>query len=79
MRTKAFWADAIERAVKTAAQSAIGVFVADVTILSLDWEQAGGIVGTAALVSVLTSVASEKIGNPGTASVVSTPENPYGE
>ena len=78
MRTRAFWADAIERAVKTAAQSAIGVFVADVTILSLDWEQAGGIVGTAALVSVLTSIASEKIGDPGTASVVSNPDERIG-
>ncbi|MBM7280376.1 holin [Gordonia rubripertincta] len=76
MFTKLFWADAVERAVKTAAQSAIGVFVADTTILSLDWEQAGGIVGTAALVSVLTSIASKQIGTPGTASAVPTPTEP---
>lgn len=79
MFTIAFWKDAAERAVKTAAQAAAGVFVTDTTILSLDWEQAGGIVGTAALLSILTSIASEKIATPGTASVVSTPEQPSAE
>ena len=79
MFTTAFWKDAAERAVKTAAQSAIGVFVADTTILSLDWEQAGGIVGTAALVSVLTSIASSKLGTPGTASAVTTHDEPSAE
>ena len=79
MFTKLFWADAVERAVKTAAQSAVGVFVADTTILSLDWAQAGGIVGTAALVSLLMSIASSNLGTPGTASAVSAPGNPPAE
>lgn len=76
MLSKFFWADAVERAIKTAAQSAVGVFVADTTILSLDWEVAGGIVGTAALVSLLTSIASKPLGTPGTASAVPTPNEP---
>lgn len=70
--TRKFWADAAERAIKTAAQSGIGVFVADVTVLSVDWEVAGAVVGTATLVSLLTSVASANLGQPGTASVVET-------
>ncbi|QGJ87573.1 holin [Gordonia phage Faith5x5] len=74
-----FIKDAAERAVKTAAQSALGVFVADVTVVSVDWAATGAIVGTATLVSVLTSIASANFGTPGTASAVSTPEKPLGE
>lgn len=69
--TKAFWADASERAIKTAAQSGIAVFVADVTVISVDWAGAGAIVGTATVVSLLTSIASASVATPGTASVVS--------
>ena len=58
MWTKQFWLDTAERAAKTAAQSAIGVFVAGQTVLTIDWAQSGAIVGTAVLVSVLTSIAS---------------------
>lgn len=68
--TKSFWVDASERAIKTAAQSGVAVFVADVTVLSVDWAGAAAVVGTATLVSVLTSVASAKVGVPGTASTV---------
>ncbi|QSL99773.1 hypothetical protein SEA_ODAY_29 [Gordonia phage ODay] len=71
-----FIKDAVERAVKTAAQSALGVFVADVTVVSVDWAATGAIVGTATLVSVLTSIASANFGTPGTASAVTTPEQP---
>lgn len=67
--SKAFWADAAERAVKTAAQSGIAVFVADVTVISVDWAGAGAVIGTATLVSLLTSIASANIGAQGTASV----------
>lgn len=63
--------DVIERAAKTAAQSAVGVFIADVTVLNVDWQAAGAVVGTAALLSVLTSIASSGFGrNNGTASLV---------
>lgn len=58
MRSAKFWQDAAERALKTAAQSVLAVFVAGVTILSVDWVDTLAIGATAALVSVLTSVAS---------------------
>lgn len=59
MFTTVFWKDAVERAVKTAAQIAVTVLGADaVNVLSVDWETVLGLSGGAALVSVLTSVAS---------------------
>lgn len=58
MRSAKFWQDAAERALKTAAQSVLAVFVAGVTIMSVDWVDTLAIGATAALVSVLTSVAS---------------------
>lgn len=61
MLNKIFWADAAERAVKTAAQAALGVFVAGVTIMSVNWAEAAAIAGTAALVSILTSIASSGV------------------
>lgn len=58
MRSAKFWQDTAERALKTAAQSVLAVFVAGVTIMSVDWVGTLAIGATAALVSVLTSVAS---------------------
>lgn len=57
-----FWKAAAERAVKTFAQSLVALFIAGVTILSIDWVQALAVSGTAALVSVLTSIASSRLG-----------------
>lgn len=66
-----FALDAAERAVKTAAQVAITFLGADAfNVLSVDWAEVGGLAAGAALVSVLTSVASFNIGDKGTASVV---------
>lgn len=56
--SKAFWVDAGDRAVATAAQAAVALLTAGVTgILDVDWPQVGSIAGLAAAVSVLTSVA----------------------
>lgn len=60
---KAFWIATGERAAKTFCQALVALFVAGVTILNLDWVQAVGVAGTAALVSVLTSIASAKVGS----------------
>lgn len=57
-----FWKAAAERAIKTFAQSLVALFIAGVTILSIDWVQALAVSGTAALVSVLTSIASSRLG-----------------
>ena len=52
-----------ERALKTFAQALVAVFAAGVTILDIDWIQSVAIAGTAALLSVLTSVASNNVGS----------------
>lgn len=59
---KLFWVAAGERAVKTFAQSLVALFVAGVTVLTIDWQQALAVSVTAAVVSVLTSVASVRLG-----------------
>lgn len=59
---KLFWIAAGERAVKTFAQSLVALFVAGVTVLTIDWQQALAVSATAAVVSVLTSIASVRLG-----------------
>jgi aspartate-semialdehyde dehydrogenase len=57
--TLAFWKDAIIRAVKTFAQSAVAVLAAGATgLLGTDWIQLLSVAGLAAVVSLLTSIAS---------------------
>ncbi len=71
MLTRTFLAGVAERAVKTAAQTAVALLAADgVNLLSLDWSAAGATVGTAALLSVLTSIGSLTIGPAGSPSLV---------
>jgi hypothetical protein len=70
MFTSTFIRGALERAVKTFAQALVALFVADVTILTVDWRQAVAVSATAALVSILTSVASEPFGPTGSPSLV---------
>jgi len=67
--------DIAERAVKTFAQSLVAVGLAGATdLLSVDWVNALSVAGLATLVSILTSIASSKIGDE-TASVVNTKED----
>ncbi len=69
--SKAFWLDATERAVKTFAQSALATFgVGATNIMSVDWQGVLSVGAGAALVSVLTSVASERVGTKGSPSLV---------
>jgi hypothetical protein len=72
--TAAFWKDAAERAVATAAQALIAVLGVD----GLDWLQvdAKGIAATAsgaALLSVLKSLVASKVNDPDSASLVDLP------
>ena len=63
MFTTVFWRDAAERALKTAAQSALATFgVGAVDIMSTNWVGALSVGGGAAIVSVLMSLASEPRG-----------------
>lgn len=72
MFNKKFAKDAAERAVKTAAQTSVALLTADgvLGLLDVDWGQGASVVGLAALVSLLTSVASAPAGDAGTASAV---------
>ena len=66
MTTAQFWAAALERAVKTAAQVAAALIgTGAVGVTELDWAQIGSVAATAAVVSILTSLASDRVGLPG--------------
>jgi hypothetical protein len=61
--TSRFWLAAAERAAKTMAQSLVALIGANaVAVTDLDWPQLLGVSATAALVSILTSIASAGVG-----------------
>lgn len=60
LTTREFWASTAERAVRTAAQTAIALIGTDqIGILNLDWGQIISVVATATILSILTSVAGD--------------------
>lgn len=70
MRTKRFWLDALERAVKTAAQTSVALIGTGMAgIIDVDWTNVASVSAVAAILSVLTSVASAPAGDPESASV----------
>jgi hypothetical protein len=69
--TAQFWKETAERAVKTAAQSALLVIGADqMNALTADWGDVAGFASGGAILSVLTSLASSKWGPPDSPSLV---------
>jgi hypothetical protein len=79
LTTGAFWAAALERAVKTAAQSLLLVLgVGAATPADIDWKEALLGAGMGFLLSLLTSIASAGVGNagPSLASEVLSPPAP---
>ena len=71
MFTKTFVLSSLERAAKTVAQAVVAVFAASkVDVLSADWKAIVATAGTAGLLSILTSIASDGIGPKGTPSLV---------
>lgn len=63
MFDKKFWIASAERAIKTFVQALLATFgSAQLGILDLPWESAISLAATAALLSVLTSVASANFG-----------------
>lgn len=71
MWTKNFWKQAVERAVKSAAQSLLGLWALDgFNVLHADFELGVGVAGGAAVLSVLTSIVTSGIGEPNDPSAV---------
>jgi hypothetical protein len=73
LATARFWADAIERAVKTVAQTALATFFVDNlpnVDASITLKDGALIVGGAAVFSILTSIVSAPFGEEGTPSLV---------
>ena len=62
-----FWKATAERAIKTTAQVLLGLLTADhlIGILDVEWTQVGSVAALAALLSVLTSIASAQVGKGG--------------
>ena len=72
MMSRRFWLECVERAVKSAAQSALLVVGAEqLDALSADWRTIGAFAAGGAVLSMLTSIASKRIGpDDGSPSVV---------
>ena len=62
LNDRGFWVATSERAIKTFCQALVALFVAGVTVLTIDWVQGLAVAATAAVVSVLTSIASYSVG-----------------
>lgn len=70
MWSKKFWLDALERAIKTGAQTLLGVFGGLTAIDELDWTAVGIAVASAVVLSILTSIVSSQVGSNQDASLV---------
>ena len=59
LTSKAFWASAGERAIKTVAQTALAILGTDqlISALQVDWSEVGGVALLAGILSLLTSIA----------------------
>lgn len=71
--TAAFWRGVLDRAVKSAAQVLLLLWGADASfdVLRVDWRGTLGLVGGAVVLSVLTSLLSNKAGEKGTTFLIS--------
>jgi len=79
MRTRKFWKDAVERAVRTMVQVAIATLAAQKTgLLETDWIAALSTVGMAVVLSLATSVLSQLPNPDGSASFVDVCGPPAG-
>jgi hypothetical protein len=73
MFTKLFWIDALERGLKTVAQTLVTLFLASGEVFNLlvvDWKQALGVASGAGVLSLLMSVGSAAKAGTDTASLV---------
>jgi hypothetical protein len=68
-----FWKQAMERAIKSAAQGLIGLWIGDgLNAWTIDIKLASGVAAGAALLSVLTSIVSLPVGQQTSPSLVGT-------
>ena len=67
---KRFWIDTLERAIKTAAQVAVATIGTAELLGNINWPVVASTVGVATLLSLLTSIASRKIGDRNSPSLV---------
>ena len=76
--TASFWRDAVERAVKTAAQSTLVALGASdsgfVNLFEFNLSRGAGFAAGGAFVSLLTSIVSAPLGATGTASLLPAPK-----
>ena len=70
MWTRIFWIDAADRAARTFAQALLATITIGDAVYSVDWQAGLGIAVTAAIASILTSIATSKVGAAGTPAVV---------
>jgi hypothetical protein len=72
MLTATFWTGALDRAVKSFAQALLLLWGADqgFNVLQIDLGSAFGVAGGAAVLSLLTSIASSAVGDKGTSSAL---------
>lgn len=70
MLSHKFWADTLERAVKTFAQSLVAGLAVGTAIWDLPWTDMLGIAATATAISVLTSIGSGQVNHTDSASLV---------
>ncbi len=74
MLTRQFWLSAIERAVKSFAQALVALLsVGGMGLFDASWSTLLSTAGMAALLSILTSLASERIGTPNDPSMLRLP------
>lgn len=79
MWTKIFWIDAADRALRTFAQALLATITVGDAIYHVDWTAGLGIAATAAIASLLTSVATSKVGETGTAAIITPNTHAGGE
>ncbi len=71
MFTKSFWKQALERAIKTAAQAASALLVGDgIGVLDVDWGNVASVAALAAVASVVSSLVTAGFGEPDSPSAV---------
>ncbi|WP_257202277.1 holin [Corynebacterium cystitidis] len=78
MRSKDFWVDTAERAIKTFAQTLVAGLAVGTAIWDLPWIEMLGIALTATAVSVLTSIGSGQVGDHESASLAAPAKPDHG-